>query len=81
MLFNFEKWRIKIAISLLKEKWGIHNNSSYQGNEDFTTISYFESKWFWCIYENTLEINFVNDNEIFFKITLNKFYFKGKRKI
>ena len=23
-----------------------NNNFSYQGNEDFTTISYFESKWF-----------------------------------
>ena len=24
----------------------LSNNFSYQGNEDFTTISYFESKWF-----------------------------------
>ena len=81
ILFTFEKWLIETIISLLKEKWGIHNNFSYQGNEDFTTISYFESRWFQCIYENTFKINFANDNEKLFKTTLNKFYFKGKRNI
>ena len=64
--FTFEKWRLQATISLLKEKWGIHNNFSYQGNEDLTTISYFKSRWFQCINENTLEINFANDNEKLF---------------
>ena len=55
-----------------------NNNFSYQGNEDFTTISYFESKWFlmqpWKVLWNQL----FNDKDFFFKTTLNKFSVKGE---